>query len=228
MIKKPLALASVIGISILTGCNFQAGEDIYPENGNTIQVRQSEELYQPKNNEDPKNYGYVRHVKSPVPNDTNANLTNFSGVNREQFADMIGRLVVQIPNVNDSATLVTDEEVLVAYQATTDDRDLTADQVRRTALSVVPRYYHVYVSDNPSLIPDIERFASSGPDGGHLQVDSTIQEMLKSPQGKTMTTEDIGNANGNKEGPANNLDNNIKNVTNNRAAEREGADYKTR
>lgn len=58
-------------------------------------------------------------------------------------------------------TLVTDEEVLVVYDTNAKDRTETADQVKRTAMSVVPRYYHVYVSDDyQTLAQDVENFAT--------------------------------------------------------------------
>ena len=68
-------------------------------------------------------------------------------LNREQVANIISQFSTDIPNVNDVATLVTDQEVLIAYKTDSKNRNLTADQVKKTAMSVVPRYYHVYVTD---------------------------------------------------------------------------------
>jgi hypothetical protein len=60
--------------------------------------------------------------------------------------------------------------------------------VKKTALSVVPRYYHVYVADNPQLMKDIERFGRLDSNARNIDqlLDATIQQMLKYPQGKKL------------------------------------------
>lgn len=196
MKRKQLIILFVLTISLLAACNYEAGEDLYKEDGTTINVSDKEENYnRDVNNGNSQNYGYVRHQKSPVATDVNIN-NNTTDINREQLADMIGRLTVQIPNVNDAAALVTDEEVLIAYNTDSKNRNITADQVKRTAMSVVPRYFHVYVSDNPTAFKDLERFESLGPlnDNGEKMLEGTKKQMLKSPQGTSMSTGE--NANG--------------------------------
>ena len=51
------------------------------------------------------------------------------------------------------------KQVLIAYKTDTKDRNLTADQVKKTAMSIVPRYYHVYVSDNTGLRDLMESYS---------------------------------------------------------------------
>jgi ribosomal protein S17E len=196
-------LSIVIGICTIiaaTGCQRDmANRDVYEESGNTINVNNKrEELY----NEGGKlgtrnignNYGYVRHQKSPIPNDQGG-AEHYAAIDREQVANTISQLSTDIPNVNDVATLVTDQEVLIAYSTDSKDRNLTADQVKRTAMSVVPRFYHVYVSDNNNLIRDVENLANldSTSRNARNSVNHLIKLMKKSPQGSRMNNNEDEN-----------------------------------
>nr|WP_027410069.1 YhcN/YlaJ family sporulation lipoprotein [Anoxybacillus tepidamans] len=201
--KKSL-LALSIGVTVsLVGC-AQMSEDnrdgLYKRSGNTINVTDRNDLYNVEgvpNGRDStmNNFGYVRHQKSPVAGDTD-NYGALPTLNRERVADLISKLCVRLPNVNDVATLVTDEEVLIAYDTDTKNRFETADQVKRTALSVVPRYYHVYVADDPRMMREIERFGRLDSNSRNIDqiVNTTIKQMLKYPQGRKLS--DGENANG--------------------------------
>src|SRR5574342_197411 len=146
MLKKFIIIAGLCSITALTGCTKDMGNrDVYEESGNTINVNNKRhDLYNEgasrgvRNVSD--NYGFVRHQKSPIMNDNTAN-NGYTALNREQLANIISKYSVNVPNVNDVATLVTDQEVLIAYDTDTKDRNMTADQVKKTAFSVVPRYY---------------------------------------------------------------------------------------
>ncbi|MBD1380816.1 YhcN/YlaJ family sporulation lipoprotein [Metabacillus arenae] len=197
---KQLVALSIIGMSIMAGCQNQLGEDdIYEESGNTINVSERTDMYNKdgvRNDKNDKNsnFGYVRHQKSPIANDTNNQ--RHIGLNREELADAISTLSVQLPNIQDAATLVTDEEVLVAYKTDAKDRNNAADMVKKTAASAVPRYYHVYVSDDPNMIGQIENYSTLDSNSRNIDsiIDKTIREMLKSPQGRKLS--DGENANG--------------------------------
>ena len=108
--------------------------------------------------------------------------------NREEAADNISKLSTAIPNIKQAATLVTDKDVLVAYKTDAKNRNNAADQVKRTAMSVVPRYYHVYVSDNPKQMDQIENISemNTQTNDARKRIDAVIQQMLKSPQGRKM------------------------------------------
>jgi ribosomal protein S17E len=194
-------LACITGLCLsaaLAGCAADDTNGVYEKSGNTLNVNNHRtELY----NESSKNgirnvstdYGYVRHQKNPVMNDNN---NHYAALNREQVANIISRFSTNIPNVNDVATLVTDQEVLIAYHTDSRDRNLTADQVKRTAMSVVPRYYHVYVTDNRNLMRDVENLShlDSTSKNARNSVTQLITQMKKSPQGSPMNTNE--NANG--------------------------------
>ncbi|AIM16076.1 MULTISPECIES: YhcN/YlaJ family sporulation lipoprotein [Neobacillus] len=198
--KKFIPIIGLCALTLLPGCtNNMANRDVYEESGNTINVNNKRnELYREDQLQGTKNisnqYGYVRNQKSPLMNDNTAN-NNDTGLDREQLANIISKLAAEIPNVNDVAALVTDQEVLVAYQTDTKNRELTADQVKRTALSVVPRYYHVYVSDNKAHIRDIENLANftSTSKKAREQVNAVIKRMKTSPQGSRMNNSEDEN-----------------------------------
>ena len=199
--KKFIIIAGLCTITALTGCSKDMGNrDVYEESGNTINVNNKRhELYNEgasrgvRNVSD--NYGFVRHQKSPIMNDNTAN-DGYTALDREQLANIISKYSVNVPNVNDAATLVTDQEVLIAYTTDSKDRNMTADQVKKTAFSVVPRYYHVYVTDNKTLMRDVENLAnldSTSRNARHA-VTELITQMKKSPQG--MRLSDSENENG--------------------------------
>ncbi|HET7578188.1 MAG TPA: YhcN/YlaJ family sporulation lipoprotein [Bacillales bacterium] len=129
-------------------------------------------------------FGFVRVHEGPdgrMPG-------NQPNVDFENLADTVSRVAVNLPHVSDVATLVTSRAALIGYQTDSDNRHLTAEQVKSTAMSVLPRYYHVYVTDDPTLIKDIARFRNLPPTTDIQQMlDTTVKEMKKqSPQGRDM------------------------------------------
>lgn len=148
-----------------------------------------------------QHFGFVRHQRETALPRGGVN-PEIAAYDPDLLADAISKLAVLTPDVQDVATLVTDREVLIAYETTSENRFETADQVKRAAMSCVPRFFHVYVSDNPQMIHSIERFGnlSSRTENVHDVLEHTITEMLKSPQGKRISTSE--NENGE-------LDNNI-------------------
>ena len=192
MVKKTLIITGICCMAALTGCMNPNEAEVYEESGNTINVLDRNEIYNDdgiRNNGDKQsNFGFVRHQKSPLPGDKTA-YDNMPTLNREVVADLISKMSTQLPNVNDVATLVTDEDVLIVYQTDSNDRFETADQVKKTGLSVVPRWYHVYVSDNPILIREVEGFGNLDTNARNVDqiLESTIKRMLKSPQGRKIS-----------------------------------------
>ncbi|WP_425388864.1 YhcN/YlaJ family sporulation lipoprotein [Bacillus marinisedimentorum] len=202
VIKKVIGAAAVSTLLVLPACQMGAQpDDIYEESGDTINVGDRNELN--NRNQDSDQFGYVRYQKSDVANDRTNRNNDAMYIDREGLADAISRMGRQLPEVDDIATLVTDEEVLVAYDTESADRNQTADMVKKTAISVVPRYYHVYVSDNPNMINQIERFGNNGSNNRDIEqiIDRTIAEMKKSPQGKKLS--DGENENGEMSGEMN-------------------------
>ncbi|WP_285768251.1 YhcN/YlaJ family sporulation lipoprotein [Peribacillus sp. SI8-4] len=197
--KKTILTISLSSIIALAGCSDKQEQGLGAKNhaGNPTNVNNPTQYYdEDYRNHDNKSddFGFTRTNKTTIDGRNVSNKT--ASIDREQLSDVISKLSVQIPNVNDVSTLVTDEEVLIVYDTDTKDRTDTADQVKRTAMSVVPRYYHVYVSDDPTLAQNVENFATlkSGSKGIDYTIEQTIKSMLKSPQGYKMS--DVENENG--------------------------------
>jgi hypothetical protein len=205
-LKKKMLAAGVISFSLLgAGCADDLasdGDEIFHDNGNTINVTEDEDIFNKvANNEHARGeqFGYVRQQKSPTAG-RKISTEDMYTVDRERVADSISKMSVTLPKVQDAATLVTDEEVLVSYKTDAEDKDLrfeVADQVKKTAMSVVPRWYHVYVTDDPNLMQNVENLASMDTDMANVNtaIDDTINQMLQaSPQGRRV--DEGENANG--------------------------------
>ncbi|MEH7374899.1 MULTISPECIES: YhcN/YlaJ family sporulation lipoprotein [Bacillaceae] len=198
--KKLVIILGLCTMTAVTGCSKDmANRDVYEESGNTINVNNKRhELYNEGASRGVRNvsnnYGFVRHQKSPLMNDNTAN-DHYTALDREQVANIISKYSTEIPNVNDVATLVTDQEVLIAYDTDSKDRNLTADQVKKTAMSVVPRYYHVFVTDNKVLMRDVENLANLDSTSRNARnlVNGLIKQMKKSPQGQRMNASEDEN-----------------------------------
>ncbi|MBX9954411.1 YhcN/YlaJ family sporulation lipoprotein [Peribacillus simplex] len=198
--KKTIITIGLSSIIALTGCaDKEEDKGLGAKNnaGNPTNVNNPTQYYDEdyRNNDNKSDdFGFTRTNSATIDG---RNISNkAASIDREQLSDVISKLSVQIPNVNDAATLVTDEEVLVVYDTNAKDRTETADQVKRTAMSVVPRYYHVYVSDDyQNLAQDVENFATvkSGSRGIDYTIEQTIKRMLKSPQGYKMSGEENEN-----------------------------------
>ncbi|MDR6999573.1 YhcN/YlaJ family sporulation lipoprotein [Neobacillus niacini] len=198
--KKLMIILGLCTITTITGCSKDMNNrDVYEESGNSINVNNKRtELYNEGAGRSVRNvsndFGYVRHQKSPLMNDNTAN-NHYTALDREQLANIISKYSTNLPHVHDVATLVTDQEVLVAYTTDSKDRNLTADQVKRTAMSVVPRYYHVYVTDKKVLMRDVENLShmdSTNKNARH-SINYVIRQMKDSPQGNRMSNSEDEN-----------------------------------
>jgi hypothetical protein len=189
-LKKFILIIGLTTITALTGCSKDTtNNDVYEESGNTINYNNKRsELYHEGAGRTARDkstsYGFVRHQKSPVLNATQTN-DHYTALDREQLANIISKYSTDMPNVNDVATLVTDQDVLIVYSTDTKNRNLTADQVKKTAYSVVPGWYHVYVSDDRHLMDEVESLAKmdSTSKNARANVNQLINQMKKSPQG---------------------------------------------
>ncbi|WP_060673058.1 YhcN/YlaJ family sporulation lipoprotein [Rossellomorea vietnamensis] len=206
-LNKLLLGTTVLGITLIgTACNGidKGNEEMFHDNGNTINVSDREDLYNEngwtkKGAHRGEDFGYVRQQKSPTGGQ-NISTKDMYSINREQVADSISKMSVALPDVKDCSTLVTDEEVLVSYVTDKKDKDgrfQVADQVKKTAMSVIPRWYHVYVTDDKALMRNVENLAQMDSDSKNVNtaIDDTINLMLKdSPQGRNVDSGE--NANG--------------------------------
>lgn len=177
---KKLGMLAVVFVIVLSGC----GGDDQKKMGQEYKFSRTNVKDENRigNNQNYGDFGYMRHMSGDKVKSGNA----VPYLNRQKLADMISDMVLQLPDIKDVGTLVTDEEVLIGYKTTNKDRNAAADQVKMTAFSVVPRYYHVYVSDEKGMIDKIEQYQALNNDTEDIEgiIDRLIEEMKKSPQGK--------------------------------------------
>ena len=124
-----------------------------------------------------KTYGYERKQRStyyanradkPVP-----------AVERDDLATIVTSLCVQIPGVRDASTLVTDEEILLAYHPEGSRPDLVRRNIRENISHIAPDYYQIYITDDPSFINVLENMSgySSANGSEGAEKDKIIQQM---------------------------------------------------
>ncbi|MEN2768362.1 YhcN/YlaJ family sporulation lipoprotein [Ornithinibacillus xuwenensis] len=128
--------------------------------------------------------GYVNYTKDQINQDNEEH--HSATINRREMADMIARMILRNEGFERVSTLVTDEEVLIAYEKNEALEEVeAADIASKTAVSVMPGYFDVYVSDNDVLIQDIQSLHNSSANNKDYDntLDQIITEMKKSPQG---------------------------------------------
>ncbi|WP_332633631.1 YhcN/YlaJ family sporulation lipoprotein [Halalkalibacter flavus] len=188
MIKKTLLVGGLATMMLVTGCQM-------PEQGQTLQRTANYDSHQPNGGHYPINqlnetndynhFGYTRYERDLVMG--NGRQPVIPVIDRGRLSDAVTRMVLTNDVVSEAGALVTDKYVLVAYDSQADNREYVADQVKRSALSIVPRYYEVYISDNHDHFDEIERFQhlTSATSDIERTLEQTIEEMkLESPQGE--------------------------------------------
>lgn len=98
-------------------------------------------------------------------------------LNREQMADTITKILIQQKPYKEAATLVTDQHVLIAYDVGEENKD--SEKLKKiatkTAESIVPGFYDVYVSANPIHMDDIHSLHRETPSN---DTDHTIEKII--------------------------------------------------
>ncbi|WP_152655048.1 YhcN/YlaJ family sporulation lipoprotein [Oceanobacillus sp. CFH 90083] len=102
-------------------------------------------------------------------------------MDRNEIADMITRILLQNPDFKEVATLVTDEEALIAFEASNNISKQTAiENAEKTALSILPGYYTIHASDDNSLIQNIETLHYSVMEDENLDMEPLVQTIVDS------------------------------------------------
>jgi len=178
-----LILLSFIFISIMiAGC-------APTENTNSEREEIAEELNPTRNLEEPADefdseLGYVRYTRDQL---TNEQGNSEISIDRNEMADSITRIILGNNGFEEVATLVTDKEVLIAYKKNENiSDDEAADIAKKTVLSIMPSYFNIYVSDNETLMQDIQSLHNSTSQNRDYDntINSIIDEMKKSSQGQ--------------------------------------------
>ncbi|MFC4558663.1 YhcN/YlaJ family sporulation lipoprotein [Virgibacillus kekensis] len=180
MKKKVYLSAAILLTAMLTACG---GNDNAADEHEQI-VNELDPEQENQNPGEENKLGYVRYTKEQIENDNERNHT--VRVDRTKLANMITRIILRSEGFNEVATLVTDEVALIAYSKDEAlDSSRAADTAKKTAVSVLPGYYDIYVSDNATLMSDIQSLHNSSvlDNSYDKTVERIINEMKKTPQG---------------------------------------------
>ncbi|WP_229683051.1 YhcN/YlaJ family sporulation lipoprotein [Virgibacillus oceani] len=167
-------LSLAFAMVVISGCgNTENATDERDQISDELDPAQ--ELQSPADQEQNNRLGYVRYTKDQLNNDGEKNHT--AQIDRREMANMITRIILRNDGFDEVATLVTDEEVLIAYQKNDELEDKrAADIAKRSAMSATPRFYHVYVSDNVTLMNDIHSLHNST--SQNKNYDNTIEQII--------------------------------------------------
>lgn len=166
---------------VVSGCGNPNDSSQKDEIVNELDPARHEE-YTGEDQELNKKLGFVKYTKDQVKNEPIENIT----IDREKLADMITKNILQNEAFDKAATLVTDEDVLIAYKKNdTLEEEKAAEIARKSAISVMPGYFDIYVSDNDVIMNDIQSLHNSSTHNKNYDnyKDEIINEMQKSPQG---------------------------------------------
>ncbi|WP_068672809.1 YhcN/YlaJ family sporulation lipoprotein [Oceanobacillus sp. Castelsardo] len=180
MKKFFVSITAICLFLITSGCNTNneaenSIQDMQNRNQIQDQLNPNHEFQTPSNQDINHQLGFVRYSKDEI--DTQNMNNHEAKIDRREMADMITRLILNNDGFNEVATLVTDQEVLIAYDRDNNsDSKLTNEIAQKTAESVMPRFYKVYVSDNKSLMYDIQSLHNSNTNRDY---DKLIQKLIK-------------------------------------------------
>lgn len=180
----PLLLPSVLTIAIVTGCNGETNSQ--SEQEQIADELRPEKKHSTTDEEVDDKLGYVRYQKDQVNDDREKQRS--VRIDRPKMADMITRMILRNDNFDEVATLVTDEEVLIAYQLNEDaDNETAADIANKTAQSAMPGFFDIYVSDNSHLMNDIQSLHNSSTNKNY---DNTIDQIIERMEESSLNEQD--------------------------------------
>lgn len=176
---------------ISSGSGTINNDDLGPRNDPTQGLRGQNEI------------GFVRFNRADdFPNRGDQTQGPELYVDRHALAHHIGSLVTAHPDIRDSLVLVTDDHVFVGVDDVGGKKldKQTIDRVRRTALSVTPRYYDVHVTNDRDMlrrITDIgHRMTRTGNRGDYREdISKLLREMGDDtpPRPRSQRDNDINN-----------------------------------
>jgi len=113
---------------------------------------------------------------------TMANAQNQVYVDRNVLARAVANVTCTVPGVQHSTVLVTDREIFVGLRNTDKDKSAAKEKAKMNAMSISPRYYRVYVSDDPRMADELTRVASRvGNVSAHMpKNDTQINSLVRS------------------------------------------------
>lgn len=183
-----MLLAIVAFSFILTGCIAEKdlGEGTDALEGTPMDNYNPSSDNPEKSDHYTNRYGYVRYDKEQLNMDEEEQ--QIPVMNREYVANMITRTLLKMEQIGEAATLVTDEHTLIAYDISESDydREEIADMVKKTAVSFLPAYYEIYISDAPNAYQDLQSLSNntSVEEDSRQTIEQIIERFKQSPQGE--------------------------------------------
>lgn len=150
--KALILVISIISISLLTaGCASPFATDGASEDPEVLEPKRPENLPDPDLS---AKLGYVRYTADEADRDSQS--LNEMTIDRAQMAEVITKVILQSGSFEEAASLVTDDDIVIAYKRKPEtDQETASDIATRTAKSLLPSFYNIYVTDNPLHMNDI-------------------------------------------------------------------------
>lgn len=128
--------------------------------------------------------GFIHYTKA---SDAQTNNRSMKGpemyIDRRALANYIGSLATAYPQITDAMVLVTDDYVFIGVNDTAGDGldEKTANEMRRAALSVTPRYYKVKVTSDDDLRQRMRAIGNklSWNNGDLVDVEHEMNQMIR-------------------------------------------------
>lgn len=128
--------------------------------------------------------GFVRYKKDELKLKNNGKRQEALTIDRMKLADHITQMLLNHDNFEEVATLVTDREVLIAYEENPESDSAKNESIaENTAMSATPRYYDIYVSNNEGLMKDIHSLHNSSTQ--QKNYNNTLKKIINEMKKKT-------------------------------------------
>ncbi|MCG7319492.1 YhcN/YlaJ family sporulation lipoprotein [Brevibacillus laterosporus] len=112
-------------------------------------------------------------------------------IDRDALAQAVGQVVCSVPGIDNATVLVTDEEIFVGVKTSDKDDHSATVKARNSALSISPRYYKVYLTNDQNMTKELSHVANSSAKTASTQSTSgtthvqTVDRLVKSFGGMT-------------------------------------------
>lgn len=143
-----------------------------------IQSNQNQ-LIKPTKDDFHDQLGYVHYTKEEV--DREGEMDKTLSFNKKEMANIITKMILRNEGFNEVATLVSDQEVLIAFDYNERlTKGMAKDIAEKNAATVLPRHFNIYVSSNRFLIPNIKTLHEQQQEQKDRQfIEQIIEEMQK-------------------------------------------------
>ncbi|RKQ29606.1 YhcN/YlaJ family sporulation lipoprotein [Oceanobacillus halophilus] len=177
-----ITMITLSSFFIMSACNTDTDNTMQERDKVAEELNPNNEREATDNQDLNQQLGYVKYSK----NDLDENMEQEAKIDRPEMAEMITRTILRNDGFEEVATLVTDQEVLIAYEESDkNETGRTAEIAKKTAESMMPSFYEIYVSKNSTLMQDIQSLHNSTTNRNYDNlIEQLIKEMKKSPQGK--------------------------------------------